>query len=146
MGFLHHIRSALHGAGTIGWAVMATGLIGMGVAMAGAPAFIGLAGTVALTGGCTWLASVGASALLGGGIRQHEPVKRLAFVAGVAAAAYCMYNVAGPGHEANAGKFAQHAKTLTGQFEHAAKKVARDVNSHIIWPDLKPAGDRHPAP
>lgn len=147
MSLKHHVKSALFGIGFAGICSMGAGLVGIGFgALTGASA-VALCMPLVIGGACLWGAGVLVGHAMGPEPDDPKPLKQLTSLAAAAITGYCILANYAPTKNSMPYRnqiFGTAPTGLRGSFNHAV----REVNKHIIWPDMgaKPAHQRPPEP
>lgn len=147
MALKDHIKSGLAGIGFASGLTAALGLVcvGMGV-LGGAAGMAAFGMPLLIGGGCIWAGGAVVSLACGGRLKQGDQPKLLTFLAGAALTAYCIFGNYAPTQ--NAVPFRNQVFGNKGELSQRFHRAVREVNKHIIWPDLgvKPAHQRPPEP
>lgn len=147
MALKDHFKSGLAGIAFASGLTTAAGLICVGMGVIGGAAGMAAFGMPLLVGGgCLWAGNAALTWATGARFRQGDQVKHLTFFAGAALTAYCILGNFAPTQNSvpYRNQVFGNKGALTQRFHHAV----REVNKHIIWPDMgvKPAHQRPPDP
>lgn len=111
------------------------GITGMALGISGFVVGVPFAMTLLGTGACLWAAS-GVVSLVSGRLNPENRFRTLPFLAGLGAAAFCLYSFAGPGPEAqqNRNRFFSETRALAAKFERAVNGTPQPRHNNAPLP------------